>query len=254
MGQVPNKKNLYLIIGRGRVANHIIHYLNLLSLDYCHWFRQKGEAELKKWLEVSSHVLVLIPDDQIEGFVQRYKQPKMKHNIWMHFSAVTSVDGVVRVHPLMTFSHQLYSFEDYLRIPFALFSKDQELEKILPGFPNPSFFISDEDKNKYHALCVLAGNFSSLLWQKFFYEMEKMTGKSFLYFLPYMMKQFENILSDPFKSLTGPLVRKDEQSIQSHLLALKDDPFLPVYQSFLKAYQEQGFFHENQGEQSEINC
>jgi predicted short-subunit dehydrogenase-like oxidoreductase (DUF2520 family) len=47
----------------------------------------------------------------------------------------------------------------------------------------------------------------------------------------------QNILLDPASALTGPLVRGDQQTLEKNLLALQEDPFQKVYESFIACYQ-----------------
>jgi predicted short-subunit dehydrogenase-like oxidoreductase (DUF2520 family) len=52
----------------------------------------------------------------------------------------------------------------------------------------------------------------------------------------YLEKVLNNTLSDPHRALTGPLVRKDVETVQANLQALKDDPYHEIYEAFLKTY------------------
>jgi predicted short-subunit dehydrogenase-like oxidoreductase (DUF2520 family) len=109
---------------------------------------------------------------------------------------------------------------------------------LLPELPNPHARLEKNLKPRYHALCVLGGNFSCLLWQKFFdglkedLKLDPALGRAFL------KQQMNNLLDDPSSALTGPLVRGDEQTLASNITALEGDPFQAVYESFVKAYGE----------------
>lgn len=39
--------------------------------------------------------------------------------------------------------------------------------------PDTNFYYSKYDKTYYHELCTLANNIITLIWQKFYSEMEK---------------------------------------------------------------------------------
>jgi predicted short-subunit dehydrogenase-like oxidoreductase (DUF2520 family) len=104
---------------------------------------------------------------------------------------------------------------------------------------NPSWVIEPARRQRYHALCVLAGNFTTLLWRKFFFELEQDVGIAREQALPYL----ESIacgLAGKGAPLSGPLSRGDQVTLQSNLDALKGDPFEQVYRAFMSAYQQQG--------------
>ena len=56
----------------------------------------------------------------------------------------------------------------------------------------------------------------------------------------YIEKVVANTFANPAKALTGPLVRKDAETVQVNLRALTADPNTPradeIYKSFLKTY------------------
>ncbi|MBX3041835.1 MAG: DUF2520 domain-containing protein, partial [Bdellovibrionaceae bacterium] len=89
----------------------------------------------------------------------------------------------------------------------------------------------------YHALCVLGGNFPVLLWNKMETDLKAMG-------LPeestrlYIQRVSENYLKMGPRALTGPLVRKDESTIQKNLAALSLDPWEKVYRAFREATDE----------------
>ena len=76
----------------------------------------------------------------------------------------------------MTFGLDLYDLATYRSIPFVLDSGRTPFHDLLPGLPNRSFTIPADDRPYYHALCVMAGNFSTLLWLKLFDELEGRFG------------------------------------------------------------------------------
>ena len=178
-----------------------------------------------------SHILLPITDSTIEPFIKSH-QEFLSEKICIHFSGALFTPLAIGTHPLMTFAQELYNEGIYRQIHFVIDSQ-HPFKEILPGFPNSYSVISPSQKAKYHALCVMSGNFSSLLWQIFFKEMKDF-GISKSHTLPYLQQTFNNIahLED---SLTGPLERRDEQTIHANLEALKENPSLyDIYQSFMK--------------------
>jgi len=230
MRQVPN----YLIIGNGRVAQHFRHYLSLLGITSLQWNRSESTALLRELVQTATHILILINDNAIEPFITEYLQDSSA--VKVHFSGSLVSEKAYGVHPLMTFNMKLYTLDKYLSISFVVDETAPYFETLLPGIPNHHVRLSPALKEKYHAMCVLSGNFSCLLWQKFFTELESEfhlpaeTGHA------YLRQQMENLLTDHASAFTGPLVRGDIETIQKNLAALEGDPFQRIYQDFVEVY------------------
>lgn len=223
---------MYTIIGNGRVAQHIVHYFTALRLSFNHWHRSLT-ISLAEYLHYSSHVLLLINDQQIEPFISEHHKLLQNHHV-VHFSGAHMSAFAYTAHPLMTFNSQLYTLEEYQRIPFVLEKEGLSFSELLPGLPNPHAYISRSQKPYYHALCVLANNFSTLLWQKLFTEFNERLDLSSEIAVPFLQRTFQNLQQDPQTALTGPLVRNDHKTIQQNLDALTDDKFFEVYRAFVK--------------------
>lgn len=232
MRQVPR----YLIIGNGRVARHFAYYFILLHIPFVQWHRSMPIEELQSTLPHVTHVLLLIRDDAIESFA--YTHLIGCTATLVHFSGSLVIDTVYGAHPLMSFGPALYSLEEYQTIPFVIDATAPSFETLLPGLVNQSVRLAAEKKAKYHALCVLSGNFSCLLWQKIFADFEKEFNIPSSVVHPYLKKQMHNIMLDYQKALTGPLVRNDKNTIDRNLVALENDPYQKLYQAFVDCYEE----------------
>ena len=160
----------------------------------------------------------------------------LRKNIKIHFSGSLVTRKAYGAHPLMTFGPELYTLEKYLAIPFVVDEKAPLFSELLPGLHNPNVRLSEKNKAKYHALCVMAGNFSCILWQKLF------TGLGGELGIPphtadmYLRQQTENLLTNYQGALTGPLARGDEATIARNIRALDGDPFRKIYEAFVEAY------------------
>ncbi len=235
MRQVPAVN--YLVIGSGRMAMHFCHYLTLLNIPYHQWSRKThSHNQLNVFLQSASHILLLISDSQIATFANNLNINK--NQILLHFSGQLSLDNIIGIHPLGTFSSQLYEKENYLSIPFIVEENSPPISTLLPLLPNQSYAISKELKAYYHALCVLSSNFSCILWQKFFHELQHTLNLSPTVGQSFLKQTFLNLSHNPNGALTGPLVRGDQETIKANLTALKDDKFLNVYQSFVDLFKQ----------------
>lgn len=232
MRQVPH----YLLIGNGRVASHFQHYFSLLGLSYSVWHRRESLQALKDKLPQASHVLLLINDQAIDACIQQHILPTGA--VLIHCSGSLVSQYAYGAHPLMTFSHALYELSDYQAIPFVLEHDAPAMSDLLPGLPNQHARLDKAQKAKYHALCVLSGNFSCMLWQKLFSSLEREFNIPAELAVPYLQQITRNLSAHPMTALTGPLVRNDTAAINSHLTALQSDPFQAVYQSFVACYQQ----------------
>lgn len=239
MRQVPAQRAApFGIVGSGRVARHFHHYFEQLGLTVRAWSRQGSTRTPPDALAGCETILVLIRDAAIVPFIEAWPVLKGKRLVHCSGSLVTPLANVA--HPLMTFGPELYELTDYRMIPFVLDAGGTPLSELMPGVPNPSFEIPAADRPYYHALCVMAGNFSTLLWMKLFDELDQRYGIPASAAHPYLTRVVANMMSEGHKALTGPLVRDDGAVITGNLAALQDDPFHAVYTAFVRAYESRG--------------
>lgn len=160
----------------------------------------------------------------------------LRKNIKIHFSGSLVTRKAYGAHPLTTFGPDLYTLEKYLAIPFVVDERAPPFRELFPNLHNPNVRLAEKQKAKYHALCVMAGNFSCLLWQRLF------DGLADEFDIPphtadvYLRQQAENLFGDYKKALTGPLSRGDAATISRNLKALDGDPFKEIYEAFVEAY------------------
>lgn len=235
----------YALLGSGRLARHLGHYFRAEGLETRAWARRPDpafndldvtahadpDARLEATVADCTHVLVLLSDDAIEGFIGRHGF--LREKVLIHCSGSLALDAAQGAHPLMTFADALYPPEFYRRIPFVTDEDGPGFAELFPDLPNPGHALAPEKKALYHAYCVASGNFTSLLWEKVFAEFEAELGLPKSVLLPYMARIFAN-LEAPDSVATGPLVRKDMNTIKRNLAALDGDPLEDIYRAFLR--------------------
>jgi hypothetical protein len=230
-----------LLIGDGRLARHLGHYFEQLGLHHAAWSRRMYTAghcpPLKTLVRPGTRALLAISDGAIEPFIKVH--PELEAAVRVHFSGRLTSSLAIGAHPLFSFAGTLYERELYERIPFVIDHGAPPLATLIPGLPNPSFFIEPERRSRYHALCVLAGNFTTLLWRKLFFEFDRELGIAREQALPYL-KSVVRGLEGKGAPLSGPLSRGDYATIERNLEALAGDPFEEVYRAFVSAYASQG--------------
>jgi len=235
----------YAIIGGGRLARHFSEYFRLLEIPHTRWtrdprseFNSSAIADAKRRLHSAvreaDRVLLLVADSSIVEVLRQY--PFLHEKQLIHCSGSLSIPGVAGAHPLMTFSGQLYPLETYQRVPFVL-EAGSSFNHLFPGLPNPHFVISAADKSRYHAMCVMAGNFSQLLWKGIAERFDRDLGLPATILHPYLRQLAENFISAPQSALTGPLTRGDTQTIERNLNALAGDPLQGLYAAFIEFHE-----------------
>lgn len=222
----------YLIIGAGRWAQHLQFYLNDLGVAFATWDRQQDPHALQRKVSASTHVLLAISDSAIEPFYQRYLAGQDK--VVVHFSGALHIEGLICTHPLMTFGPELYPADFYPQIHFTL-TGAQSLQEVLP-FKNSYSVLSPQDKALYHALCVVGGNFTQILFAEVFTQMKALHVPAPGVQL-YFEKSLENAAKLGIKGLTGPLQRNDQITMNKNLAALEGQKLESIYRVFLETYR-----------------
>lgn len=243
--QVPEKKmntthpqgSKILIIGAGRLVKHLTHWCSLLSIPTITWQRPESLETLNKHLNTVKYIWLAISDNSLESFYTEH----IKNNVnpdqtVVHFSGSFHHTEMISAHPLMTFSSKLYDLDDYQKIYFALTGAD-DLQTALPGFKNAFFKLAPEQKELYHALCVVMGNLPQILWSQSQPLLQQLHIPESAISI-YLQKSLSNYLELQSDAITGPLIRNDQSTIFKNLTALeKNHPKLShIYRSFLKEH------------------
>ena len=230
-------KPKYIIIGNGRLAKHLCHYFSLLKIKFDHWHKGLNSSSLQEALADANTVLLAISDSAIEPFIES-REKLLNGKTLIHFSGALVSKKAVGCHPLMTFTEDLYDLELYKSILFCLDEGSPEFSSLFPKLSNPHIVIPNRLKPYYHSLCVMANNFTCILWQKFYDEMIVTFGAQAENLDVFLKKTTSNILKNHKTCLTGPLVRNDLETIENNIASLNLDPFKKVYESFVDAYKK----------------
>lgn len=260
--QVPAKAPplSYCLVGNGRLAWHLEYYFSLLKLPVTRWFRRQGTS-LDQATEGASVVMLAISDAAIEPLARELAARKRPGQTLVHFSGAWSTPLAVGLHPLMTFGPVLHDRATYEAIPFVedvehVQDKDAHrgFAELFPSLPNPVHRIDPRRKALYHALCVMAGNFTTVLWSKLFNDFHHALGLPAEAALPYLRQTARNLedqarqspaqpvaagagrpLAPSIPALTGPIARRDLATIERNLAALSGDPYQGIYRAFVEA-------------------
>ena len=226
----------YGIIGRGRVARHMTRYLELEGRPTLSWSRQHSNSP-ENTLASADFILLAISDDALEKFLREHAG--FNNTRTVHFSGSRHIPQITGLHPLMSFGPEHYDLATYRSIPFIEEKGGLPFQEIFPGLSNPSRALDIADKARYHALCVLAGNFSTMLWMKTFTDFENKLNLPVSLLIPYLQRLTANIAASPRRALTGALSRGDLETIRLDLEALRGDPWQEVFSSFVQIFEKQ---------------
>ncbi len=239
------RRHRYALLGSGRLARHLGHYFRAEGLETRAWARRPdpafndldaashgdADARLEATVADCTHVLVLLSDDAIEGFIGRHGS--LREKVLIHCSGSLALGQAQGAHPLMTFADALYPAELYRRIPFVTDAEGPAFTELFPELSNPGHALARDRKALYHAYCVASGNFTSILWERVFREFEAELGLPKSALLPYMARIFAN-LEAANGVATGPLVRGDTKTIARNLAALDGHPIEDISRAFLR--------------------
>ena len=231
MGQVP----FYSIIGGGRLASHLIKYFTLKKIEFSQWSRSESTAlsDHIHLIPEGTIVLLAVSDGAIAQLVQEY--PLLRNFSPVHFSGCVSIAGVTGAHPLTSFTRDTstWDLQDYEAIAFVIENGGAKFEDIFPGLDNPRYYIDAGLKPLYHALCVTAGNFTTLLWNEAARQFSDKLSLPPEILHPYIARITANIKNEGGRALTGPIARRDIGTITQNLKALKNTSLEQIYISFL---------------------
>ena len=234
--QIGTSDAPYGIVGGGRLARHLHHYFGLKGLASLEWSRSQAHKDgstPETVLSPCPAVLVLVSDDAIVPFLEANE--KLHSKVLLHCSGSLVTPLAQGLHPLCTFGMELYDRETYETIPFVCEEGPSRFEDLFPALPNPHYTLSAELKPLYHSLCVLAGNFTTVLWDKLFDTFETQLELPREAAQPYLRQVFRTVRHADGSARTGPLTRGDRKTVHANLEALGDDPFQEVYRAVVQA-------------------
>jgi predicted short-subunit dehydrogenase-like oxidoreductase (DUF2520 family) len=225
----------YGLIGRGRVATHLARYLELEGIPLIHWNRgmdlRPGAA-----LRCADILLLAISDDAIEPFIAA--NGELRDRPLVHFSGSLTTETAHGFHPLMTFGPEPYDLETYRSMAFVAEKAAPPFDTLFPDLCNTCALIETDLKPLYHALCVLSGNFTTILWSKAMQDFEQRLHLPREVLYPFLERTAANTLRQGSAALTGSLARGERGTVERDLEGLAGDPFREVYLAVATALAE----------------
>jgi predicted short-subunit dehydrogenase-like oxidoreductase (DUF2520 family) len=228
-----NLRSGYLIVGSGKVAKHLSRYLLLKSIDHILWSRAHSNLEdLHQLVPLAGRILLAVSDSAIEEVFGRLTLED--DQVAVHFSGALSFVEIAGVHPLVSFSGDLFDLNFYQKVHFAV-DEGVSFTGLFPELKNPHFVIKAEQKALYHAQLVLKASSEYLLSSKLDESFEQMDWpkQGLEVFLSSLRS---NALAG--QQPTGPIFRKDELTITKNLNALQGSSLRGIYEALVSASAE----------------
>lgn len=235
-----------VIVGSGRIAWHLGKRLKAKGLQVAQVLSRTaenaealGEALHAPWsadwtdvLPDADWLLIAVRDDAIEP-VARALAPLVPDALATHTSGATP-GAVLQPHfsrfgvfyPLQSFSFERTPV--WSKIPFCVDAQSEEdvlfLKKNAKIIGNLVYRVNDEQRSTLHVAAVFANNFANHC----FSIAEKLLDEKDLPFEmlhPLMEETLAKALADsPARMQTGPALRGDLDTVQRHLLLLREHP------------------------------
>lgn len=254
------------IIGAGRLGTslgyallkkgHRIKALSCKRISSARESRQiigEGEASTDNALTAREGDLVILclPDEEIVKVAEELADSNVKwskkyifHSSGLLPSKILDplrVQGalVASFHPIQSFSQKKTDPKYFENIYYGLEGGREALvlsQKIVHELGGHPIIIKEKDKSLYHAACSIASNFFVVLLDMAT-SLLKQTGLSekeaFQALQPLVQGTLHNVKNLNIKdSLTGPVIRGDQESVRKHLKALRNIPL--YYETYKK--------------------
>ena len=98
---------IYAVIGRGKLASHLCHWLNLEGLEFITHSREDEKEKLSN-VDV---ILLAVSDNSIQTVYNNHSE--LHGKTWIHFSGAINVTNILKLHPLMSFSSKFFELDFY---------------------------------------------------------------------------------------------------------------------------------------------
>jgi predicted short-subunit dehydrogenase-like oxidoreductase (DUF2520 family) len=242
------------IIGFGKVGTSVAYEFTDIGYDIqdiiisktSHTNKLQNEANWKYSSAINSKIIqrnnifvFCLKDDNLQKYITKLKKYDFKEKYLLHTSGILTSNifkalkieksKIASFHPIQTFNkisgynrkllNKIYfGFEGGAKIKLLLKSAVKKLNSKI-------IIIKPENKSLYHLICVFASNFLiaylnvlNKISKSVFIEHQN----QFDILKPLIQNTLNNLFNDGFiKSLTGPHIRNDVETVKSHLIILK---------------------------------
>ena len=243
------------LIGAGNVNWHLGHALPKKKYEAIQVFSRtrksarelayslgcKSTTNLDKINKEADIIIIAVTDDALLDVATQLQYLESKERLFIHTSGSSSVQILERYFSRsgVFWPPQSIRKENKVNIkktPFVVVANGNSLE-MMKSFAyhltKHVHFLSETQKSHLHLAAVLANNFTTHLLSLAYQECEDQ-GIDFQLLHPIIRETFERISDqDPALLQTGPAIRGDNKTIQSHLKLVKGNTELKKIYSLL---------------------
>ena len=245
------------IIGSGNVAQHLIQVFSKSSeIELVQVFSRKPESivhlistdkivsDLNK-LKPVEVTIISITDDAVAAVS---KKIPFNNQLVVHTSgsiALEALDNKNRsgvFYPLQTFTKS--KEVDFKSIPICIEAENDIdysiLETLAKTISNSVYNVNSEQRKALHVAAVFVCNFTNHLYQ-IGNEICQQNHLPFAILKPLIQETANKIVTlSPEEAQTGPAIRKDTQTINTHLNFLTDEHQKEIYKMITKSIIDNG--------------
>jgi YrbI family 3-deoxy-D-manno-octulosonate 8-phosphate phosphatase len=253
-----------VLIGAGNVATHFSKALSEAGSEICQIYSRSVEnasalsaklgcsctVNIEEVRENADIYLFAVSDDALAPLV---RQLKTGGGIWIHtagsipgsvFAGYAENYGVM--YPLQTFSRNREL--DFSKVPLFIEGNTRETEAAILSLAetvSDNVRVMDSEKRKrLHPAAVFACNFTNHMYRIAVEILEEQQTDRHL-LLPLIDETAAKLHTlTPAEAQTGPAVRNDADTMNSHIALLKNDGLREIYRIISRNIQT--FVHENQ--------
>ena len=222
------------IIGPGKAGHSFFEALNSQG-----WEMRiplgKGD-DLSGATEGVDLVLITTPDSAIPDVVSQL--PKTK-SVIAHVAGSRGLSSlkphkkVGLIHPLVSLPNPEIGKQRLLDNAWFAINGDPFMETIVEALGGTSFKLLDQDRALYHATACIASNHLVVLLEQV-RRLANQLNIPFEAFLNLSQGSLDSVSElNPKEALTGPVARKDEETLKAHLESLPVKE-LPLYKSMVE--------------------
>lgn len=249
------------IIGSGNVAQHLIAAFQKsqnsgADIELVQAFSRKKEslASLLDTAKITTDLsamaeadlyLIAVSDDAIEMVSN---QLPFKNRLVAHTSGSASLDVLhdanrkAVFYPLQTFTRN--KAVDFKTIPLCIEAENasdyQLLDKVAKMISDAVYPINSNQRKALHVAAVFVNNFTNHLY-KIGNDICREHQVPFDILKPLIAETAQKIMTlSPEQAQTGPAIRKDQKTIESHELFLTDNNQSTIYKILTQSIQDNG--------------
>ena len=226
------------IVGNGKVARYVHRSLQDLMVNaeiFARNPREAHERPLEALGTESDLCLICVSDDHIAQVSQSIPQ---QSGLVVHSSGTVSMEALDTKHayrgifyPLMSISEE--ATVDFKQIPFCLEATDDgkltALQDWCQHLGLQHFHVPSSIRRQLHLAAVVSHNFSNYLYH-WAYQSLKEVDLPMAILKPLLQQQLHQLdEQDPISRQTGPAIRGDEATLETHQRMLKDGELKELY-------------------------